>query len=150
MQGRSFMTALQDKKTVAENPVKPIFMERSPLWEQAELSIRELWKERGVIVSSTHDKDIAIRTDRWKFILRLSKDEQEKISWWKYITNQPVTIPEAELYDLEHDPGEKKNVISDFPVVAEDLRAQLTKWYADIKLTEPKTEKNTNQLQPYF
>jgi arylsulfatase A-like enzyme len=150
LQGRSFLSAVQDKKTVAENPVKPIFLERSPLWEEAELSIRQLWQERGVTVSSTHDKDIAIRTDHWKYILRLSKAEQEKISWWKYITEQPVSIPDAELYDLDHDPGETKNIIADFPVVADDLHSQLTKWYDQIKLTEPKTEKNTDQLQPYF
>jgi arylsulfatase A-like enzyme len=65
---------------------------------------------RGYVVGdAAPDRDqtlIAIRTDRWKLITDSSKDARE-------------------LYDLDHDPGERVNVIDQQPRLAMELSAQL-------------------------
>jgi len=39
----------------------------------------------------------------------------------------------SELYDLESDPLQKKNVIEDHPEVAKKMRAHLDEWWADVR-----------------
>ncbi|MDX1389051.1 MAG: sulfatase-like hydrolase/transferase, partial [Acidobacteriota bacterium] len=53
--------------------------------------------------------------------LRMVQDER-----YKYIE-----APTPELYDLENDPGEQENLVSNEPRVAADLEARLDRWVAE-------------------
>ena len=65
---------------------------------------------------STWEVKRAIRTSRWKFIDSIEPD--------------PHGRPMQELFDLEADPGEGRNVIEQHPEVALDLAARLEAWVA--------------------
>jgi arylsulfatase len=42
-------------------------------------------------------------------------------------------LEETELYDLEHDPAQARNVIDDHPDIAEKLRAALAEWWTGVE-----------------
>jgi arylsulfatase len=42
-------------------------------------------------------------------------------------------VNNSELYDLEADPGERKNVIADHPEVVVRLREAYEKWWSDVR-----------------
>ncbi len=54
-----------------------------------------------------------------------------RIGKWKYINGQKKIInycgSEEELYDLEHDPQENKNIVNEFPKITEELKKVLDK-----------------------
>lgn len=75
--------------------------------------------------------DIAVRTNRWKLIVRKNPQLLEKVSWPAFITGTPVPVEETELYDLAADPLEERNVVADYPAVVEELRARLMAWDAE-------------------
>lgn len=51
--------------------------------------------------------------------------------WWKLIAPNPHTRPDAqpELYDLENDPWETKNLAETNPAMTKDLTNQLDQWW---------------------
>ena len=49
------------------------------------------------------------------------------------VRNQKWRLVNNELYDIENDPGETKNVIADYPQVAQDLRAAFDRWWAEVR-----------------
>lgn len=125
-----------------------VFLERSPLWEET-FSISASLKNRGIETGSERHKDIGIRTPRWKYISRTSKQAMEKIQWWRAVTGKKVQFPEEELYDLVSDPGEKKNVIGQYPDEAAALRKKLQSWFE--KISPPSQNTDTEPvIQPYF
>jgi arylsulfatase A-like enzyme len=77
--------------------------------------------------------DIAIRTNRWKLVLRKSARLLEKVSWYSFITHSPLKFADIELFDLVADPLEKRNVASDNPAIAESLKKRLLEWDASIE-----------------
>lgn len=155
--GRGAPSQVQGKDTVpvicgAKESDKDIFTERNPLWEEVPVdqTLKKL-REKGVEFGTKRFKDIAIRTKEWKYIIRNSGPILEKISWWGNLTGVKMTLPEAELYDLKRDPGETKNVITDFPDVAKDLRSKLLNWYDNVSKNTPAKEINKDsQIQTYF
>lgn len=125
------------------------YIERVPLWEEVPLTnVVQFLRKKGIQTGKTGAKDIAIRTEKWKYIRRLAKDRVEEVSWWKAISGNPVTIPSEELYDLGSDPQETQNVISEHADVAADLRAKLDAWYAKVGSQRQPT-KSTELIQPY-
>ncbi len=58
--------------------------------------------------------DVAIRTERYKYIYRYGKREDE-------------------LYDLWEDPQEQHNIIHERPEVAKQLKNKILRWYEDVK-----------------
>lgn len=58
----------------------------------------------------------AIRTTRWKLIDSIEPD--------------PHGLPMQELFDLEADPREQRNVIAEYPAVARELTERLHAWVA--------------------
>jgi arylsulfatase A-like enzyme len=147
LQGKSFASLITGRQSsVVSNE---IFTERNPLWEEAHLGIRNSLTERGISVVSGKYNDIAIRTTQWKYILRLSKNRMQQISWWQTVTGKTLHFPSAELYDLKNDPLETKNVIEMHPEIASDLRKKLEAWYTKISTDSSKIEHKV-ELQPYF
>lgn len=67
----------------------------------------------------------ALRQGRYKLILRLGRARfLVRTTHWP-VTRQQATEVEAELYDLERDPKERKNLVRRLPEVARRLRAAL-------------------------
>jgi arylsulfatase A-like enzyme len=71
---------------------------------------------------------IAIRTNKWKLILREQRELLEEISWWNFISGKKFPIAEVELYDLVSDPMEQKNVAQEHPRIVESLKVKLLAW----------------------
>jgi len=148
IQGKSLVPIISGREH--DNLRKEVFLERIPLWEEAEHSSRNALEVRGISVVSGVYKDIAIRTPEWKYILRTAREREEAISLWKTLTGIPVHIPEAELYDMVHDPLETKNVINKYPEEAEILRKKLEDWSAKISPNSPLNIERKRYIQPYF
>lgn len=126
-QGKSLIPIIQGK----ENESLSAYITRTPLWEEVLFwIIRNDYLSFDFIDSldnSTH-ADIAIRTNEWKLIYRQSREIEEKISWYGFISNKTIKRDEFELYDLEEDPYEQINVIGDYPDIAEELKKDLLLW----------------------
>ena len=85
------------------------------------LSGRDEWK-RTIVIQNISQKGIdgiqfverALRTERWKLILR----------------DFPASprMRADELYDMQNDPGETKNLYSDRPTAVKDLAGKLAAW----------------------
>lgn len=148
IQGKSLVPLIDGREQ--DGLRQKIFTERNPLWEEAHKGIRTSLENSGIKVVSGKNKDIAIRTPEWKYILRTARDRVERISWWKTLTGKPVVVPEAELYDLISDPGETNNVIDMRPDVAASLRTELEDWYKEISADAPPKVERVQEIQPYF
>lgn len=147
IQGRSLLGIMNGDESDGKRDAA--YIERVPLWEETSLElVQQVLGIRGIKNEKTGARDIAIRTEKWKYIKRLAKDRVEEISWWKAISGSPVTVPPEELYDLEADPLETKNVISEHPDVAAELRTRLDAWYAKVNSQRQPT-KSTELIQPY-
>ncbi len=144
VQGKSLVPLINGSEKDGQR--NTIYIERTPLWEEAVLLPEQ---DSGILATTTGAKDIAVRTDKWKYILRLSSKRQEEISVWARLTQKPIKIPPAELYNLKSDPGEKKNVIEQYPGVAAQLKKQLEDWYTKAQASAPQNVKKSNVLQPY-
>ena len=68
------------------------------------------------MVEEARKSDRALRKGKWKLISKGSKKKK---------------AANLELYDLENDPGEQKNVIKQHPEVAKDLQKQLNEILQD-------------------
>lgn len=148
IEGKGLMSLITGKEQDGER--REVFMERIPLWEEADLILRKSLEERGITVKSGKYGDIAIRTPEWKFILRTAREREEKVSWWSTLTGKPVKIPEAELYNLADDPLETQNVINQYPEEAGALRKKLEDWRARISPNAPSHSEIKEYIQPYF
>lgn len=150
VQGRSLvpvMCNLQEMNSSNE----AVFIERNPLWEQARINpVHDILKNAGIMVDLAPQKDIAIRTSKWKYIQRLAKNTLEKISWWSYVTKRKIIVPDEELYDIVADPGEKNNLIDKYPSVAKTLQLRLEAWHQSIILDSARNGKNVERIQEYF
>lgn len=62
-------------------------------------------------------------TKKWKYLIR---DNGKDTTKYKYV-HLWDTVPEH-LYNLEKDPGEKSNVIADFPDIAKKLKSKVRAW----------------------
>jgi arylsulfatase A-like enzyme len=58
----------------------------------------------------------------------------EPIKWRQtaVMTDRWRLVDDRELYDMEADPGQRRNVIGDHPAVAGRLRAEYETWWADV------------------
>ena len=77
--------------------------------------------------------DIAVRTNRWKLIVRKYPRLLEKVSWFGFLTGKKIRTSDMELYDLAKDPFELHNVVAENPEVARKLKAKLMAWDADME-----------------
>jgi arylsulfatase A-like enzyme len=130
-----------------------VFIERSPTWEYITMDnnqIEEWRKKFGIDVFQTNF-DSAVRTERWKYIERSSKNVLEKISVFKGLTGKPILISDEELYDLENDPLEKINIAPDKPEIVKELKLKLKNWQKQYRQNQQeKLNKEILPLQEYF
>ena len=81
----------------------------------------------SVISENVHGGQAAIRTTKWKFIKSLKDME--------YTSRFSIKKGNIELYDLDKDPGELKNVAADYPEVVKNFDKKLTLWLEERKTT---------------
>ncbi|MDF1825720.1 MAG: sulfatase-like hydrolase/transferase [Verrucomicrobiales bacterium] len=65
------------------------------------------------------DRRWAVSDQRWKLMAQFGSDATPSPSGWR-------------LFDLESDPGEKKNLIQKEPEVAERLRREFVRWFDEV------------------
>ncbi len=127
--GRSFADALRTGKG---NPDRAAFFERIPLWEDIFRHRSQVPLEFTSGINELLDRqvvgDTGMRTQRWKLLHRKARHIEEQVSWWAYLSGEPLIRPEWELYDLENDPTEQANVLADYADVATDMQRRLTDW----------------------
>lgn len=68
--------------------------------------------------------NVAVRTQRWKLVRPSGRGDH------------PVDAP-IELYDLEKDPGERRDLAAAHPEVVAQLREVYRKWFMDVSSTRP-------------
>ena len=90
------------------------------------------WSQRSVVIQS-HRGDqpvrygnFMIRNGKWK-LLHASGFGRERLSG----------VPLFELYDLDNDPRESRNLIQDQPQVAARLKRTYDDWFDDVSATRP-------------
>jgi arylsulfatase A-like enzyme len=89
------------------------------------------WPERALFfqvhrgLEPQRYRNAAVETNRYKLLLTPGAFNGEHIA----IPSDPVT----ELYDLENDPRETRNVIARFPEIASELRKRYEAWFEDVK-----------------
>ncbi len=136
--GESFAGVLRDGRG---DPERVTFFQRIPLWE-------DIFRHKSNMPTAFVEKvtevldrevvgDTGARTDRWKLLHRTARAVEQEVSWWTWLSGQPVERPEWELYDLEADPDEQRDVIGDHPEVAEALKARLLEWEASLVREAP-------------
>ena len=62
-----------------------------------------------------------------------SSSESIRNTVWKLIREADLSSVTRELYNLKNDPGEMKNVIAEYPDVADELTNKLNEWNAYVK-----------------
>ncbi len=67
----------------------------------------------------------AIRVGRWKLV-----------EWFERTIGGAHDGPPYELFDLEHDPGESRNLSREYPAVCTDLAARLREWRRQVGAQE--------------
>ncbi len=148
VEGRSLLPVIVgDEKDGLRNEA---YMERNPLWEEVPDPVITTLKENGIMLEHKSTGDIAIRSDKWKYIMRLDKSRVEKVSWWGLLTHTKVTIPDEELYDIVNDPKEIINVAAKYPVEVEILKKKLLDWKSIHNQAASSKIKIEGEIQPYF
>lgn len=148
LQGKSLVPLIKGQEKDGQR--EEVFLERVPLWEQATLQNKQDLANKGIDLGDSLSQDIGIRTDKYKYILRLAHKKQSEISWWQSMSGLSLNFPEAELYDLKKDPGETKNIIKERPDIASQLNKRLNQWYKKVQQDQPTNIKKTEIVQPYL
>lgn len=148
IEGKSLVSLLNGKEK--DGLRNEAYMERNPLWEEVDDGILKVLKDKNIKLEHKSSGDIAIRTDKWKYIMRLDKNRVEKVSWWGLLTQTKITIPDSELYDIVNDPKETKNVVAEYPAEAEILKKKLLDWKNDLVPANTSEIKIEGEIQPYF
>jgi len=78
--------------------------------------------------AKTADRFLVTHCGRWP----LGKAETAKYKDYSIRDSHFTMVNNQELYDLQHDPGETTNVISQYPDEVARLRAAYDEWWADV------------------
>ncbi|MGD0088720.1 MAG: arylsulfatase [Planctomycetota bacterium] len=87
------------------------------------------------------DRYIFVHVGRWP----KGKAEAAKFAGCAVRSSRFRFVNNKELFDIQDDPGETKNVIELFPDVVKDMRAAYDKWWAEVL---PATVENENAVGP--
>lgn len=90
------------------------------------------WPDRTLVIQS-HRGDVpafehhfAVRTDAWKLVRNSGFGREQA----------PAGAP-LELFDMQNDPSETRDVSAEHPQVVQDLRRRYAEWFADVSATRP-------------
>ncbi len=127
-----------------------VYTQRVPLWEETALQpMRSVLNSSGRQASNPQLLDIAIRTNDWKYIRRLSSPLLNQFSWWGFVSGKKVTVGSEELYDLKSDPDELTNVATKYPNITQELGQRLDEWYLKVQNKEQSSPGSQELIQPY-
>lgn len=110
-----------------------------PLVRGEKAEIRE-WLTGEVNFHASYEPQRAIRTKRWSYVRRFGSrrapvlpncDDGPSKSVWVAAGWQERPQEAEALYDLVFDPAESRNVIAEFPRVADDFRRRMESWMRD-------------------
>jgi len=151
IEGVSLLPLLEKNEKLDANDY--IFIERIPLWERVIFTrdknlkdtlesswsadffdsgmekISLFYKKEAVDLIQNDafikQRDVAVRTSEWKLIFRQTAEFQTEYSWWNVLSGEKPGVAPFELYNLRSDPGETKNVIQQYPDIAQILKNKL-------------------------
>ncbi len=98
---------------------------------------------REAVVHHSDHGDFAIRQGKWKLNFCPGS------GGWSYPTPtvaMALDIPPVQLYDLDNDPGEKKNVASAYPDEVKSLTALMTKYVEEGRSTPGSSQENGGEI----
>lgn len=95
----------------------PGAMEGRSFWKLLTGEAEEGGRQWVISLECSWQAKWSLRTDRYKFILAREPDFYDS--------------PARELYDLESDPGEERNVVEERPDIAARMETELEGWIAD-------------------
>jgi arylsulfatase A-like enzyme len=104
-----------------------------PPSEKLAIIAYEKMLQKELPLNSYPPGDIAVRTNRWKLVIRKYPQLLEKVSWFRFLTGHKIPTIEVELYDLVADPFELRNVVAENPEIAAQLKSKLLAWDADME-----------------
>ena len=99
--------------------LRPLLEGEPETWERTHVS----QVHRGLEVKRY--QNAAVNTERWKLALGPGTFNDEA---WSYEGE-----PSAELYDLQADPGEERDLAAEHPDVVADLKSRYEAWFADVE-----------------
>jgi arylsulfatase A-like enzyme len=105
-------------------------------------ALRDETIQRSSIVHHSISGRFAMREGRWKLALCPGSGGWSKGDG----AARKQALPPVQLYDVQADPGETKNVQSDHPGIVERLRAMLEKIIADGRSTPGAPQKNDARI----
>jgi arylsulfatase/arylsulfatase A len=100
-----------------------------PLLDRQEVA----WPERTLFTQSHRGDEpvlfhnFAVRTDKWKLVGATGFGTE----------NLPKSGPKFELFDMQADPYETRDVVSEHADIAAKLKAEYEAWFADVGSTRP-------------
>lgn len=131
--GRSVAGVLREGRG---DPERIAYFQRIPLWEDIFRHKSNMPEAFVAKVTELLDREVVgdtgLRTRRWKLLHRTAREVERQVSWWTWLSGQPVERPEWELYDLLADPDEQRNVLDQHPQVAAELQSLLLAWEAQL------------------
>ncbi|MBI3548936.1 MAG: sulfatase [Elusimicrobia bacterium] len=143
-QGVSFLRKL----SAPDDDKSLVFSERMPYWERVlyEMMLfnapKELASWRKTYLKRLEPyfgagwdettADTSVQDRRWHLIHRRAKELLRRISWWAYLTRQPIDPAEFELYDKRVDPLETRSVLEENPGPAAELKQRLAAFERDM------------------
>jgi len=137
--GSSFVDVLRQGEG---DPERITYFQRIPLWEDIFRHKNKMPQafidQVGALLDREVVGDTGLRTLRWKLLHREAREVERQVSWWTYLSGQPVERPEWELYDLQADPDEQHNVIGQHAEVAAELQAKLIAWETSLFAAPPR------------
>ena len=99
---------------------KHVFLLRTPLWESIVRVDNQpsIWDDFRFRIKTEDYMEPTIITSQYKLIHRRARSVLKKYSIFQFVSDKTIEIPEYEMYDLEIDPLEQKNLAGTSKVFA--------------------------------
>ncbi len=98
--------------------LKPLLQKADAAWADRKIFLQIHRGDTPVLY-----RNFCVRTERWKLLHNVPIGR-----------SMPAEV-QFELYDLQNDPGEKKNLIEAQPAIAAELKASYMAWFGDVTTT---------------